>query len=82
MVPNPLRELVKRVVPETPDRLQGGARRRRGGREVLAAIVFVATSGCTWQQLPSASFEPSGATAGAGPWVTTPLRRPPGRSRR
>jgi transposase len=30
---------------------------------VLAAIVFVATSGCTWKQLPSASFGPSGATA-------------------
>jgi len=30
----------------------------------LAAIVFVATSGCTWQQLLSASFgPPSGATA-------------------
>ncbi len=25
--------------------------------------MFVATSGCTWQQLPSASFGPSGATA-------------------
>ncbi|MGW0190395.1 transposase, partial [Streptomyces sp. NPDC003362] len=34
-----------------------------GDREVLAAIVFVATSGCTWQQLPAASFGPSGATA-------------------
>ncbi len=32
-------------------------------REVLAAIVFVATSGCTWQQLPVASFGPSEATA-------------------
>ncbi len=31
-----------------------------GDREVLAAIVFVATSGCTWQQLP---FGPSGARA-------------------
>jgi transposase len=30
---------------------------------VPAAIVCVATSGCTWQQLPSASFGPSGATA-------------------
>jgi transposase len=30
---------------------------------VLTAIAFVATSGCTWQQLPSASFGPSGATA-------------------
>lgn len=40
-------------------------RKRRGQthREVLAAIVFVATSGCTWQQLPTASFGPSGATA-------------------
>lgn len=36
---------------------------RHGDREVLAAIVFVATSGCTWQQLPAASFGPSGATA-------------------
>jgi transposase len=25
--------------------------------------MFVATSGCTWQQLPAASFGPSGATA-------------------
>ncbi|WP_442819399.1 transposase [Streptomyces sp. NBC_01236] len=33
-----------------------------GDREVLAAIVFVATFGCTWQQLPAASFGPSGAT--------------------
>jgi transposase len=30
---------------------------------VLAAIVFVAASGCTWQPLPSASFGPSDATA-------------------
>lgn len=53
----------QRVVPEAPLRPQGGGRRRHGDREVLAAIVFVATSGCTWQQLPSASFGPSGATA-------------------
>ncbi|GGV00817.1 hypothetical protein GCM10010275_44640 [Streptomyces litmocidini] len=42
------------VVPEAPSRPRGGGRRRHGGREVPAAIVFVATSGCTWQQLPSA----------------------------
>lgn len=30
---------------------------------MLAAIISVTTSGCTWQQLPSASFGPSGATA-------------------
>ncbi|MFC9948960.1 IS5 family transposase [Streptomyces pratensis] len=63
LVPDELWELFQRVVPETPSRPQGGGRRRHGDREVLAAIVFVATSGCTWQQLPAASFGPSGATA-------------------
>jgi transposase len=29
----------------------------------VVGIVFVATSGCTWQQLPSASFGLSWATA-------------------
>nr|WP_274380673.1 IS5 family transposase [Streptomyces sp. ACT-1] len=62
-MPDELWELFQRVVPETSSRPQGGGRRRHGDREVLAAIVFVATSGCTWQQLPSASFGPSGATA-------------------
>ncbi|MFC5229786.1 IS5 family transposase [Streptomyces fimbriatus] len=63
LVPDELWELFQWVVPEAPIRPQGGGRRRHGDREVLAAIVFVATSGCTWQQLPSASFGPSGATA-------------------
>lgn len=31
----------------------GGGRRRVGDRAALAAIIFVATSGCTWRQLPS-----------------------------
>lgn len=63
LVPDELWDLFQRVVPEAPVRPQGGGRRRHGDREVLAAIVFVATSGCTWQQLPAASFGPSGATA-------------------
>ncbi|MFJ6493589.1 IS5 family transposase [Streptomyces californicus] len=63
LVPDELWELFQRVVPEAPSRPQGGGRRRHGDREVLAAIVFVATSGCTWQQPASASFGPSGATA-------------------
>ena len=63
LVPDELWELFQRVVPEAPSRPQGGGRRRHGDREVLAAIVFVASSGCTWQQLPTASFGPSGATA-------------------
>ncbi|QXE39525.1 IS5 family transposase [Streptomyces sp. GMY02] len=62
-LPDELWELFQRVVPEAPSRPQGGGQRRHGDREVLAAIVFVATSGCTWQQLPTASFGPSGATA-------------------
>ncbi|MFJ8774616.1 IS5 family transposase [Streptomyces microflavus] len=61
LVPDELWELFQRVVPES--RPQGGGRRRHGDREVLAAIIFVATWCCTWQQLPSASFGPSGATA-------------------
>ncbi|MFE5082085.1 transposase [Streptomyces mirabilis] len=63
MVPDVLWELFQWVAPEAPTRPQGGGRRRQGDREVLAAIVFVATSGCTWQQPPAASFGPSGATA-------------------
>ncbi|MET8585552.1 transposase [Streptomyces collinus] len=46
-------ELFRPVVPPTVvQRPQGGGRRRAGNREVLAAIVFVATSGRTWRQLP------------------------------
>jgi transposase len=63
LVPDDLWGLFQWVVPEAPRRPQGGGRRRHGDREVLAAIVFVATSGCTWQQLPTASFGLSGATA-------------------
>ena len=63
LVPDELWELFQRVVPEAPSRPQGGGRRRHGDREVLAAIIFVSSSGCTWQQLPTASFGPSGATA-------------------
>ncbi|WP_433232805.1 IS5 family transposase [Actinomadura formosensis] len=62
LVPEELWELFQRVVPPAPTRPQGGGRRRYGDREVLAAIIFVATTGCTWQQLPPV-FGPSGPTA-------------------
>jgi len=53
LVPDELWVLFRRVVPPTQViRPQGGGRRRTGDRECLAAIVFVATSGCTWRQLP------------------------------
>ncbi|MFJ9967661.1 transposase [Streptomyces avermitilis] len=37
-------------------------RRRYGDRRVPAATVFVATTGCTWRQLPP-GFGPSASTA-------------------
>ncbi len=53
LVPDELWALFRRVVPErVVMRRQGGGRRRAGDRECLAAIVFVATTGCTWRQLP------------------------------
>ncbi len=53
LVPDELWTLFRRVVPPTEViRPQGGGRRRAGDRECLAAIIFVATSGCTWRQLP------------------------------
>nr|WP_107090120.1 IS5 family transposase [Streptomyces sp. WM6372] len=56
LVPDELWVLFRRVVPPTEViRAQGGGRRRAGDREALAAIVFVATSGCTWRQLPPLS---------------------------
>ncbi|MFI6084212.1 IS5 family transposase [Streptomyces sp. NPDC051217] len=54
LVPDVLWVLFRRVVaPTGVIRPQGGGRVRAGDREVLAAILFVATSGCTWRQLPS-----------------------------
>ncbi|WP_435880494.1 IS5 family transposase [Streptomyces zaomyceticus] len=53
LVPDELWVLFQRVVPPTVViRPQGGGRRRAGDREALAAIIFVAPSGCTWRQLP------------------------------
>ena len=70
----------QRLVPEAPVRPQGGGRRRHGDREVRAAIALVATSGCTWQQLPAALFgrrvlrrtgsSARGARPGCGPSCT------------
>ncbi|MDV9172116.1 IS5 family transposase [Streptomyces sp. W16] len=62
LAPEDLWELFQRVVPSAPERPQGGGHRRRGDREVLAAMIFVATSGCTWNQLPP-GFGLSGVTA-------------------
>lgn len=52
LVPDRLWEIFKDVAPVPLVRAQGGGRRRCDDRAVLAAIIFVATSGCTWRQLP------------------------------
>lgn len=52
LVSDGLWEIFQDVAPEPPVRAQGGGRRRCDDRAVLAAIVYVATSGCTWRQLP------------------------------
>ncbi|WP_435844769.1 IS5 family transposase [Streptomyces globisporus] len=61
LVPDGLWELFHRVVPVAPVRPKGGGRRRYGDREVLAAVLFVATSGWTWRQTPEV-FGPSWST--------------------
>jgi len=52
LVPDELWALFQRVVPEAPSRPQGGGRRRHGDREVLAAIVVVATQGAPGSSCP------------------------------
>ncbi|MFI0738951.1 transposase [Streptomyces sp. NPDC021100] len=52
LVPDDLWHLAKEAIPPTPKRPQGGGQRRVDDREVLAAIVFVAGSGCSWRRLP------------------------------
>jgi transposase len=50
------------LLPDAPQRHQGGVRRRLDDRAVLAAIVYVLQTGCAWSALPS-SFGVSVATA-------------------
>ena len=52
LVPNELWELFQRVVPPAPTPPQGGDGRPYGDREMLAAIVLVAATGCAWRQVP------------------------------
>jgi transposase len=62
LVPDSLWKLFEPMVPTAPERPQGGGRRRCGARAALAAIIFVATSECPWNELPS-GFGLSGVTA-------------------
>jgi transposase len=53
LVPDELWELFRTIVPaKLVQRPQGGGRRRADDRQVLAAIVYVATTGQPWRQIP------------------------------
>ncbi|MBT2208954.1 transposase [Actinomadura sp. NEAU-AAG7] len=52
LVPDGLWEAFQRVAPPAPTRPQGGGRRRASERDVLAAIVLAATTGCAWRRVP------------------------------
>ena len=60
--PDALWSLAKPLLPEHPQRHQGGGRRRIDNRTALAAITYVLQTGCPWDALPE-SFPISRATA-------------------
>ncbi|WP_413253337.1 transposase [Streptomyces violaceus] len=68
LVPDELWELFQRAVPEPPPRPQGGGRRRHGDHEVLVAIIFVTTSGCSGSSCrPPRSGRPARRPTDASP---------------
>jgi transposase len=60
--PQPLWHLARPLLPQHPQRHQGGGRRRHDDRAVLAAILYVLQTGCAWAALPD-SFGISRPTA-------------------
>lgn len=60
--PDALWQLAEPLIPQAPARAQGGGRRRVDNRPVLAAIMYVVRTGCSWWALPS-SFGVSRPTA-------------------
>ncbi len=60
--PEPVWLLACSLLPDAPQRHQGGGRRRLDDRAVLAAILYVLQTGCAWSALP-ASFGVSAPTA-------------------
>ncbi|MET7809814.1 transposase [Streptomyces sp. NPDC005395] len=75
MVPDGLWENFQTAAPEPRVRVQGGGRRRCDDRAVLTAIIFVATSGCTWRQLPPV-FDASWQTVHRSPVRQYEMPRP------
>lgn len=62
LVPDSLWDVAAPLIPGTRRRRQGGGRQRVDDRAVLAAVLFVVTSGVAWRGLP-AYFEVAPATA-------------------
>ncbi|KNB50955.1 transposase [Streptomyces caatingaensis] len=62
LVPDEMWEAVRPLLPDVPPRPQGGGRAAADARRVMVAVVYVVTSGCAWQHLPS-SFGVSVPTA-------------------
>jgi transposase len=66
--PDALWYLPQPFLPPHPQRHQGGGRRRTDDRAMLAAIVYVLESGCSWRKLP-------GLVPGALAHCAPPVRR-------
>lgn len=62
LVPDEMWAAARPLLPALPPRPQGGGRAAADARRVMVAVVYVVTSGCAWQQLPS-SFGVSVPTA-------------------
>lgn len=54
LVTDEMWEVACALMPEQRARPQGGGRAAADARRVMAAVVYVVTSGCAWQHLPPA----------------------------
>ncbi|MFI6501112.1 transposase [Nonomuraea typhae] len=53
LVPDEMWEIAGPLTPGPRTRPQGGGRSAADARTVMAAVVYVITSGCAWQNLPA-----------------------------
>ena len=53
LVPDEMWEVAGALMPDLRPRRQGGGRAAADARTVMAAVVYVITSGCAWQHLPA-----------------------------